>query len=488
MSTARKLAKRVLGGVARRYTPRRQDLPLSLWGLSQDGSGALSLRTVALGDLIRRWGTPLHVVDSLRLVENAAKFQARPPGAARGCRVLCSYKTNPVPGVLRMLHSQGLGAEVVSPYELWLALRLGVDPGAIVYNGPAKSRASIAVALDREVGLINVNARSEIAPLAALARRMGRRPTVGVRVVVPGSVGGQFGERIDTGAALAAFREALQFPELRVRALHSHYNGEIVGRDQLDAFLSSLLAFADELHARLGLAIEIIDIGGNLACPTVSRLSWRTRRLATSFGCEPVPRPPESVLSIDAYVERAVRRVEGHFAGTGRTAPELFVEPGRALMSNTQMLLSRVLAIRDPDAAGMRWAVVDTGLHLAEPMSSEFHQLFSVAARRGSPQHLYRLSGPSCMLSDQVCAAWRLPELAVGDGLAIMDSGAYFVPFSSCFSFPRPGIVAVGHAGEEILRRAETFEDLIARDAEAVGVGGAVASRSDSLHRMLWDA
>jgi diaminopimelate decarboxylase len=363
-----------------------------------------------------------------------------------------------------MLHACGLGAEVVSPYELWLALRLGVDPRAIVYNGPARSEDSIAAALAHGVGLVNVNSRSEIAPLAAAARRFRKRPAVGIRVVAPGAVAGQFGERIDTGAALAAFQEALRFPELRVLAVHAHHGGEIVSPRQLDSFVSSLLAFSDELRARLGLEIRILDVGGNLACPTVSRPSWLARRLATTLGCEPAPRPPESVLSIDAYVELLARRVEAHFAATGCRPPRIFVEPGRALMSNAQMLLCRVAAIRDAEADGRIGAVLDAGLHVAEPMSGEFHQVFPLWPRAGAPVRLYRLSGPSCMLSDQVCAAWRLPELAVGDGLAIMDSGAYFVPFSSCFSFPRPGVVAVGDGGERVLRRAETFEDLIALD------------------------
>jgi diaminopimelate decarboxylase len=330
------------------------------------------------------------------------------------------------------------------------------------------------------VGLININARGDIGPLATLARRLGRRPAVGIRVVTPGAVAGQFGERIDTGAALAAFEEALRFPELRVVAVHSHYGAEIASQGQLDAFLSHLLAFSDELRARLGLEIQILDVGGNLACPTVSRLPWLARRLATTFGCEPPPRAPEAVLSIDAYVESTVRRVESHFAASGHRPPRIFVEPGRALMSNAQMLLCRVTAIRDVDASGMIGAVLDAGLHVAEPMGSEFHQLFPLTPREGAPLRLYRLSGPSCMLSDQVCAAWTLPQLAVGDGLAIMDTGAYFVPFASCFSFPRPGIVALSHAGEQVLRRAETFEDLIALDGDAWEAGAAGETRLES--------
>jgi diaminopimelate decarboxylase len=183
-----------------------------------------------------------------------------------------------------------------------------------------------------------------------------------------------------------------------------------------------------------------------------------------TFGCEPIPRLPESVLSIDGYVEHVVARVEAHFAARGRPAPRIVLEPGRALLGDAQMLLCRVMALRDPDETGLRWAVLDAGLHVAEPVGSEFHQLFPLAPRNGAPRRLYRLSGPSCMLSDQLYPAWRLPELSVGDGLAIMDSGAYFVPFSSCFSHPRPAVVALSSSHEEVLRRAEKFDDLIALD------------------------
>jgi diaminopimelate decarboxylase len=476
----RAMAKRSIAPVARRLVPHRRDLPMALWGLAEDPTGALTLHTCVLHDLQRRWGSPLHVVDARRLAQNAARFQAVPRGATRGCEVYCSYKTNPVPGVLRMLHAYGLGAEVVSPYEVWLALRLGVDPSAMIYNGPARSAEAMAPAVEHEVGLINVNTRTEIAPLAALARRLGKRPRIGIRVVTPGAVAGQFGERIDNGDALAAFGEALQHPELRVVAIHSHYNREIATERQLDAFLSALLAFSDELRARLALGVEVLDVGGSLACPTVSRLTPRARRLATTFGCEPAPRPPESVLSIESYVEHVVSRVERHFAAAARPVPRIVLEPGRALTSNAQMLLCRVAAIRDVDEADVTRAVLDAGLHVAEPMGTEFHQLYPLAPRPDAQPRLYRLSGPSCMLSDQVCAAWRLPELAVGDGLAIMDTGAYFVPLASCFSFPRPGIVAVDPTGDWLLRRPETFHDLVALDVDETRVDDDRARRRES--------
>ena len=466
--SARVAGKRLLASAARRLAPPRVDLPLATWGLSRDASGMLSRAGVPLGDLLDRWGSPLHVVDEARLLANAAAFAAPPPGAARGCEVYCSYKTNPVPGVLRLLHAQGAGAEVASAYELWLALRLGVKPSAIVFDGPARSAEATELALRQGVGLVNVNTRTEIAELAAIARRLGVRARVGIRVVVPGFEGGPLGERIDRGVALQAFREALAYPELDVVAIHAHANGRIDSLRSIDRLLDGLLAFADELRERLGLELEIVDLGGNLACATVVPISARARRLAITCGLEPPAPRPGDALSIAAYVKHVVERVEAHYAAARRPAPRVAMEPGRAMTSDAQMLLCRVASLRDEED-GIRWAVLDAGINVAEAVRTELHQLLPAAPRAGARERLYRISGPSCVLGDLLYPAWRLPELAVGDALAIMDTGAYFVPFSTCFSFPRPGIVLLRDGRATTLRRAETFDDLVALDEDLPG-------------------
>src|SRR6185312_5279213 len=122
-----------------------------------------------LTDMTARHGSPLFVADAARLDSNAAAFQRVPPGAAAGLEVYYSYKTNPVPAVLSRLHARGIGAEVISEYELWLARRLGVAGDRIVLNGPGRSPAAFRAAV--EIGaLVQINHREEIAPLAAIAR------------------------------------------------------------------------------------------------------------------------------------------------------------------------------------------------------------------------------------------------------------------------------------------------------------------------------
>jgi diaminopimelate decarboxylase len=461
---ARDLAKASLRAVLARAGDREIGLPLSRWGLSRDPAGEVALGEVGLGGMLDRWGSPVYVLDLGRLADNAARFSARPPGASRPCEVFYSYKTNPLPGALRELHARGVGAEVVSAYELWLALRLGVAPASIVVNGPAMTEDSLVEALRRGVGLINVNCRREIPRLARLARETGTRPRIGVRVVVPGRWGGQFGERVDNGDALRAFEEALAAPELQAVALHTHPNAEIASAEALDGLLSGTLAFADLLRARTGRELEILDLGGNLASPTVSGLSPLARRLAAALGRAPRPRPPASVLSIEGYLDRVARRVERHYAASGRPAPRIFLEPGRALTSDAQMLLCRVVEVREGGGRQPSWAVLDAGINVAEAVRSEWHQLVPLRARPGGPLRTYRVAGPSCSLGDLLYPSWQLPELAPGDGLAILDAGAYFVPYSTDFSMPRPGAVMLDGGREVPIRRAATFEDLVARD------------------------
>lgn len=456
--------KHSLRPLADALLPHHQPLPLSTWALGRDEAGALQLRGVALAPLLERHGSPVHVVDAQRLEENARDFFGVPRPDLAPVEVFSSYKTNPVPGVLARLHALGVGAEVVSPYELWLAFRLGVPADRIIYNGPAKSPQSLEQALRAGVGLINVNSRRELATVAQLARRLGVKARVGVRVAVPGAQSGQFGERIDDGAALRTFEEARRTDGLHVVALHAHLNGEIASVAGLDLLLDGVLHFADELEAKLGLRLEILDLGGNLACATVSHRRALEAKLASALGREEDGPLLGGRLSISDYVAHVGRRVHAHFTLRGAPVPRVFLEPGRAMTMNAQHLLTQVVHVRDPDAEGRGWAVLDAGVNVAEPLRSEHHELVPLQKAPGARTRTYRLSGPSCSLGDQLAAAVELPELEVGDALAVLDTGAYFVAYSTCFSFPRPGIVLLDHGREEVLRRGETFEDLVALD------------------------
>ena len=447
-----------------RVAQRRVDLPPSLWRLARDAQGQLHLDGARLTELTQHYGSPLFVVDATRLRANAAEFTRFVTAAYGGVECYYSYKTNPVPAVLQQLHAAGIGAEVISEYELWLARRLGVSGERIVLNGPGRSPRALRTAI--ELGaLIQLNQREEIPLLAELARGAGKRCRVGVRVVTGHGWAGQFGEPIAGGSALACYRELAARPEFELCALHTHLGGEITDAAQVRELVRELLDFYGVLRGQLGLSLPIVDFGGSLACATTTHHSTRALRLNRSLGIELRPRPLERVLSIADYVRELVQGVAERCQREGWARPRIFVEPGRALTSNTQLLLCTVTSLKQSGAAGVVHAILDAGVNIAEPVRGEYHQIF-VAGRQAADERSYRLVGPICTPMDTLAWSWRLPELQPGSVLGIMDAGAYFVPFATSFSFPQPAIVLVDGGEVRLVRRAEGFEDLVRRDDE----------------------
>lgn len=433
--------------------------------MSRDGAGEWCSSGVQLTQLAERWGSPLHVVDAARLRENARRFSSGGSPEIPACEVFYSYKTNPVPGVLRELHRIGIGAEVISHYELWLALELGVAPSKIIYNGPAKSPASIRLAMEREIALLNLNHREEIDVVAQIAADLGRRARVGLRVSITGWAG-QFGTPAEHGQALDAFARALGSPHLDVVGLHVHRGGMMRTVADAEQLVDGVLAFTDELHRKLGLNLQVLDLGGSIASASVRGLAERELRFNRTLLRELEAPDPAAALRGDAYSRLVAERVASHFRSAGRAAPRVFLEPGRALSSDAQILLTRVLGLKTQDET--TFAILDAGINLAESCRAEYHQFLPLHRDSSRPTRIYTLVGPICTPGDTLRWAVRLPELRVGDTLAIMDAGAYFVPFSTSFSFPRPGIVMIEDGSVTPLRRAETFDDLLRLDVGAV--------------------
>jgi diaminopimelate decarboxylase len=444
----------------------RVDLPPSRWGLAVGPNGTLWSGAIDLERLARHEGTPLHVVLADLVDRNAiAAVEAAPAGEPR-CEVFFSYKTNPVPGVLRRLHGHGIGAEVISPYELWLAFRLGVPPERIVYNGPAKSVESIRQAVRSGVRLVNANSASDAATIARVAAEERRVVQLGLRVVLPGMWGGQFG--IDGGPdrVVAAVRAARAERFVDLAALHLHRGMTIRDRDAMAAYVGSALTFCDWLHAETGWHPRALDLGGSLASPTVAPIPPLQHRLNRALGTDLLPPDPADCLTLQDASRLAAAMTHEHFSGSGRDVPAIILEPGRALTGDTQLLLATVLDVKADGAPPH--AILDTGMNVAEPVPSEYHQLFSVTAPDAVPTTSYRLAGPICTPADVLYNNWRLPPLEPGHVLAIMDTGAYFVPFSTTFSFPRPAIVLQDGDRVSPIWRRELFDDLVRCDvAEA---------------------
>jgi diaminopimelate decarboxylase len=462
LRSSKKLAKAVLAPIAQLAAGERHPLSLVNWGLTALPGLGLALEGASLHELSTRWGSPLFVVHGKRLRANAAAFTQAPTGATSGCEVFYSYKTNPVPGVLRMLHTAGIGAEVTSDFELWLAIRLGVPGERIVYNGSCKSETTIREALRYGICVTNLNHAEEIPLVARIARELSVRARVGLRIATGTGWTGQFGTPVEGGAAIEAFRQAIAEPALEVVGVHAHQGKSIRTERDLSAHLGAILGFVESLHDALGYTPRILNLGGSLCTPTVVPLDTKDLRLNHCLGRDLPPPTPADALDIGSYVAQVIGIVTAHFKQHGRSCPRIFLEPGRAMTGNAQHLVTTVRSVKR--SAERTHAILDTGINHAEAVRAEYHQLFPVKRFAHPVAGRYTVVGPICTPGDMLYGSVALPELASGDTLVIMDAGAYFVPFSTSFSFPRPAVVLLDDGCETLLRRAETFEDMIHGD------------------------
>lgn len=457
--TVQPYAKQAVGAWVRRQDDGHVLTP-ETWGLSRDEQGHLTVQGTALADLVaRHGGGPLHVVDGDAVRRNVAAFDQRDEQGRPRVEVYYSYKSNPVPGVLQFLHELGIGAEVTSHLELWMALQIGVPPQHIIFNGPGKSDEGLRLAIESGIQIININQAEEVERIAAIARELGKRVPVGIRVSTSGTWQGQFAT--PASHALEVFEAARDTGVLDVIGLHQHIGGHIDSAERLAAPVDEVLDFVEMLEDK-GFDLQILNLGGGLANRTTYNFTATDHKHNVHYGkALPVP-DAEAGFTIEQFVTVAHEHVTARYARRGRPAPRIFLEPGRGLTANTQMLVTSVLTERHTPERD--YLVLDAGINVLPGLVSEFHQIMPLTDTGAAHDHEYRLVGPTCAPWDTLLHSWYGSELHTGDQLVVMDTGAYFVPMATTFSFAEPGVLLVDSGREVMLRRGERFTDIVALD------------------------
>lgn len=447
---------------SKEMSPVSRELSARWWGIDVGSEKHLTIQGCDVTKLADRYGTPLYVVDKKRLEEIYrhfhSSFQKRYPNIEVGY----SYKTNPVPQVLRFLHTLGASAEVISEFELWLALKLGVAPEKIIYNGPAKTKTGLERAVSNRIKLINIDNPSEIDLIETLAEKYAVRQSVGVRVITSVGWSSQFGLSIRSGAAFEAFQRLKNKKNLIACGLHIHLGTGIQNVGLYLQAIREVLDFSKKLRQELDLSIAYFDFGGGFGVPTVRLLSNIDSQLIQN-GYPPLAMNFKHQIPVEEYAEAITDLVGRYYPPNGDEIPTIIFEPGRAITSSAQSLLLEVLAVKQ-GVGGVDNVILNGGKNITMPLGYEYHEIFAASKMTESPSRVYNLFGPLCHPGDIVSERKSLPALAPGDILAVMDAGAYFVPNQMNFSNPRPGVVAVASGREELIRRAESFEDIIVND------------------------
>ncbi len=407
-------------------------------------NGVLSAEEVSLEKIAAEVGTPFYCYSEATLRRHARVFLA----AFEGLDVLAAYsvKASSNLAVIKILASEALGADVVSGGELLRALKAGVAPSRIVFSGVGKTRDEMALALGKGIYQFNVESSGELQALNGIATSKGARAPVAFRVNPDVRAGGH--DKISTGKAedkfgvpLARARElyaeAAGLPGTVVRGVDVHIGSQVSELAPFEAAFGRIAALVKELRAD-GHAIERLDLGGGLGIPY-------------GDGRDP-PHPDEYA----ALIRRIVAPLE----------VRLILEPGRMIVGNAGVLVSRVLY--DKEGAARRFLVVDAGMNdLIRPaLYDAFHAILPVRAAPGGPEAEYDIVGPVCETSDRFAKARKLPVMRAGDLVAFMTAGAYGAVQATQYN-TRPLVpeVLVSGARFAVIRRRPTFEEMIAGEA-----------------------
>ncbi len=443
------------------------------WGLERRG-GHLVMDRVDLVELARTHGTPLHVASAHILEERCDQFFDGLRQYPSDLLTCFSYKANSTAGILQVLHRAGCGAEVATGYELQLADQLGVPPESIVFNGPNKSDRELGQAVARGVGLIVADGLGELDRLERVAAEYGTDVSVALRVC-PGvrpkgtnvsSITGwrhsQFGFDVASEEAREALRRVMTQSHLRLRGMMAHIGSGISDLASFEKTVGRLLDLQLEA-TQTGAHPDMLDVGGGLGTRHSREFTTRQMLRYLAFGRLPAPPAPVPADLFQRYGAAVTDAITRGCRDRGLDIPTLVLEPGRALVSDAQVLLLTVGAVRERPGVG-RFAIADGGAMTVSLMFlSEHHAVF--LANRDAPTKAEisvfgRLPSPM----DVVYRNLQLPPIRPGDVLAVMDAGAYFTATETTFGGPRPAVILIENGRPRVVRRRETYEDLVARE------------------------
>ncbi len=414
-----------------------------------DRDGALHAEDVPLAAIAARFGTPTYVYSRSAIAAAFDEF-AR---AAKGRRALICYalKANSNLAIIDLLARAGAGFDIVSGGELMRVLAAGGDPTRVVFSGVGKSEAEIRLALQHSVRCFNVESRSELHRLSAIASAAGRRASVSIRVnpdvdagthpyISTGLRQNKFG--IAHESALAVYREAAGLPGIDVVGIDCHIGSQITELAPFVAAMDKVIELVESL-AREGIRLAHIDLGGGLGI--------RYDR----------EEPPSRAAMLAAVFDRidanpAIRDLEVMF------------EFGRSIVGNAGLLLTRVEYLKTN--AEKRFAIVDAAMNdLMRPaLYDAYHRIVPVIGGRGEAS-CYDVVGPVCESGDFL---GRDRELAIAEGdlLAILSAGAYGMAMSSNYNTrPRAAEVMVEGATAHLIRERESVESLYALERRLPG-------------------
>ena len=403
----------------------------------------LHVESVPVDDIAEQLQTPFYCYSASALRQNYLSYTEQ--FKAENSLVCFAVKANSNQAIIRALGKMGAGADVVSEGELRRALLAGIPAGKIVYSGVAKTAGEMRFALEQDIFQFNIESEPELELLSETAVAMGKQAPIAFRInpdidarthakISTGKASNKFG--IPWTRAHEAYARAAELPGIRVQGIDIHIGSQLTQLQPFEQAFRCLADLTSELRSQ-GHPISVLDIGGGLG------IDYQDNN----------PVPP----AINDYAALANDIL-------GQLDCRILVEPGRSLVGDTGILVSRVIYIKDGERD--RFLIIDAGMNdlLRPSMYDAYHEIIPCRLRDGEPEQ-YQVVGPICESGDTFARNRTMTRLQAGDLVAIKNAGAYGAVMASSYN-TRPLVPEVLIEGNEItvIRQRPTYDDLIGLD------------------------
>ena len=428
--------------------------------------GKLHCEDVDLGRAAEKFGTPLYVYSAGTILDHYTRLDA---AIAPLDHLICyAVKANSNRSILRLLADAGAGFDIVSGGELHRVLAAGGDPAKCTFAGVGKSGEEIEYALDQHVYSFNVESEAELKYIDRIAGAKNLRAPVGMRVnpdidpgtheyISTGSRENKFGIALDRIPAV--YERAARMRNIRIVGVQIHIGSQITQTEPFASAIKKVAPIVRELKSKYG--IKFFSVGGGMGIIYQRALESGVGKWWHDHGGE------TSAFSVRDYADTIAPPLR-------ELGVRILVEPGRFLVGNAGVLLTRVRYVKKSGAK--KFAIVDAGMNdLIRPaLYHSYHEIVPVAepimnnSKSKNETEKIDIVGPVCESGDFFALDRRVPEVREGDLLAIMSAGAYgFVMASNYNSRPLPAEALVRGDKLTLIRKRQGWEDLVRDEVEA---------------------
>lgn len=416
--------------------------------------------SVPIQKIVDKFQTPVMIFSEKRLIDNYALFEKSFQKYYPNTNVYYSIKTNFEIQILRTLKNLGSNAEAASALEVMIAQKAGFKPSQIILDGPYWTDEDIRFCIKKGVKTFNIDSLDLLRRLNNIATKLNQKVKVSFRIfpgikmsILKSFIEGYISKYgIPQTEAISAYKYCQKMKNILPVAISSHIGSMITDPKYYENSIDRLLHLAAQLKSQLNISIEEINIGGGFGIQSLNYYSLQNIVLEKAGISKYSKAAP-----IEEFAQKIGTSFKRKLAYYKLPNLKLILEPGRFIVSDTGILITRVVAAKD------KWIFIDGGINLIPESIFFIRRGFMVANKIKTPaNYQYNIAGPTLNTADVLAENQKMPKMAAGDIVIVLDAGAYTLTRSNQFTILRPAVLYITKDGQiKFLRKKENPQDVL---------------------------